>query len=184
MKGSIVMKNISNFIVRITKIILSITNIILIVIIVLNILLLISEKVLKNEYPTILDYTYFVPEVSFTNLNVNKGNLLLVDTRTSSDTNDIIVYKEDNLLKYGKVTSSDNYSASIESKNIANENIVGIVITNIPSIGNIVNKLLTVKSLIISVIILTITSLFQNLLIKKYKKDNQVKPDFANMKNI
>ena len=52
------MKNISNFIVRITKIVLSITNIILIVIIVLNILLLISEKVLKNEYPTILDYTY------------------------------------------------------------------------------------------------------------------------------
>lgn len=179
------MKNISNFIVGITKIILSVINIILIIIIVLNILLLISEKVLKSEYPCILDYTYFVSEENISNLNINKGNLLLVDTRTSSDPNDIIVYKENNELRYGKVIESDNYSATIENnKKINNEDIIGIILINIDKVGTIVNNLLTIKALIISIIVITITGILQSFLSKKKKRDNQEKPDFANMKNI
>lgn len=179
------MKKISNLITSILKIILGIINISLIIIIVLNILLLLSEKVLKNEYPTILDYTYFVTEDSITNLNINKGNLLLVDTRTSSDPNDIIVYKENNKLKYGKVIESDNYSATIQNNaKIANEEIVGIVIFNINNIGVIITKLLSISSLIASIVILIITSIIQSLLNKKEKKDNQPKPNFDQMGNI
>lgn len=179
------MKNISNFIVGISKIILSIINIILIIVIVLNILLLISEKVLKSEYPCILDYTYFVSEENISNLNINKGNLLLVDTRTSSDSDDIIVYKENDKLLYGKVIESDNYSATIENnKKINNEDIIGIILINVEKVGAIVNNLLTIKTLIISIIVITITGVLQGLLNKKKKRDNQVKPDFANMKNI
>ncbi len=179
------MKNISNFIVGITKIILSIVNIILIIVIVLNILLLISEKVLKSEYPCILDYTYFVSKENISNLNIKKGNLLLVDTRTSSDSNDIIIYKENNKLTYGKVIESDNYSATIENnKKINNEDIIGIVLINVEKIGAIVNNLLTIKALIISIIVITITGVLQGLLTKKSKRDNQVKPDFANMQNL
>ena len=179
------MKKVFNFITGISKIILSIINIFLIVIIVLNILLLLSEKVLKNTYPTILDYTYFISRENISNLNIEEGSLLLVDTRTSSDPSDIIVYKENNELKYAKVLESDNYSATTSSnKKIDNENIIGIVILNIKNLGSLVNKILSINSLIISIIILIITSVIQSLLNKKRHKDNQVKPNFDQMQNI
>ncbi len=174
--------------IRIVKLLLGVINVVLIIIIILNSLLILSSKVLKNEYPTILDYTYYVAKENVSDLSVNKDNLLIVDTRSSALENDTIIYQENNKYVFGKVSESDNYSATIKNneanKKIDNENILGIVVLNIPEIGNIINKVLTIKSLIISIIILTISGLIENLLNKKIKKDNNSKPDFKNMQNI
>lgn len=182
------MKKISNLVVRILKIILSLINIILTLVIILNILFLLSTKVLKNEYPTILDYTYHVVEEPNSSLNLNKGNLLIIDTRTSPDPEDIVVYQSENKLNYGRVTESDNYSATTNENGtnlkIDNESILGIILANIPKAGTITNQILTTKALIISIVAITITGVLQGLLIKKHKKDNQSKPDFNNMKNL
>lgn len=182
------MKKLSNFVVGLFKIILSLINIILTLVIILNILFLLSTKVLKNEYPTILDYTYYVVEEANSSLNLNKGNLLIIDTRTSPDPEDIIVYQSENKLNYGRVTESDNYSATINKNGtnlkIDNESILGIILLNIPEAGTITNQILTTKALIISIVAITITGVLQGLLNKKHKKDNQPKPDFDSMKNI
>ncbi len=182
------MKKVSNSIVGLLKIILSLINLVLAIVIILNILLLMSSRVLKNAYPSILDYTYYVVEEKNSSLNLDKGNLLIIDTRTTADSEDIIVYQNNDKLDYAIVTESDNYSATInengEDIKIDNESILGIVKINIPEAGTIANQILTIKGLIISVMAITITGIIQGLLTKKSKKDNQVKPDFENMKNI
>lgn len=181
------MKTIVNFITSFLKIILSIINFILIVIIVLNVLILLSSSVAKSSYPTILDYTYYNVFINDQENNLNKGSLLLIDSRKAYETGNIVMFYDNKNLSAGKIADINNDLITIKSHKkefIKNKSdIIGPMIFNIPQIGSLIDIALKPISLIISIIILIITSILQNLLIKKSGK-KQEKPNFKQMKNI
>lgn len=172
--------------IAIIKALIGIITAILILIIVLNILLILSEKVLKDPLPSIMDYTYVTIDNNDQVLGLNKGDLLLLDTRKTFANNDIIYYKTDNSYKLGKIVEingNDVKINTIESTTTTTRgSVLGTKIASIPYIGNIIKILLQPISLIVAIIILIITSIIQNLIAKKTKGENQEKPDFSKMK--
>lgn len=182
------MKKILNFIQKFLRFLLSLINIVLIVIIVLNVVLIISQKLLKQSYPTLMDYTYKIMEENKPNLNLTKNDILIIDTRKAYNTQDIVMYQEDNQINLGQINAIEEKSAKIKNENkeitVSKENIKGTVIKIIPKFGETLNKILAIKSLIICIVVLTITSIIQNLLSKHNKKYNQEKPNFEQMKTL
>lgn len=182
------MKKILNFIQKFLRFLLSLINIVLIVIIVLNVVLIISQKLLKQSYPTLMDYTYKIMEENKPNLNLTKNDILIIDTRKAYNTQDIVMYQEDNQINLGQINVIEEKSAKIKNENkeitVSKENIKGTVIKIIPKFGENLNKILAIKSLIICIVVLTITSIIQNLLSKQNKKYNQEKPNFEQMKTL
>lgn len=181
------MKSIIKVFTTLAKIILSIVNAILILIIVINILLLLSEHALKNAYPSIMDYTYLTVKENDKVLGLNKGDLLILDTRRAFTVNEIVYYQEDeNKTELGKVTEINVSRVTIKNNkkedNTTKGLVIGSLVVTIPKAGTIVDIIFQTKGLIVSIIILIITTILQNLLIKKTKKDNQPKPDFQGMK--
>lgn len=182
------MKTILNFILKILRFLLSLINIVLILIIVLNVVLIISHKLLKQPYPTLMDYTYKIVEESQPNLNLTKNDILIIDTRKAYNDKDIVMYQEDNQINLGQINTIEEKNAKIKNENkevtISKEDIKGTVIKIIPKFGTTLNKILEIKSLIICIVVLTITSIIQSLLSKQNKKYNQEKPDFEQMKTL
>lgn len=181
------MKIITNIGVTLAKIILSLVNAVLILIIVINILLLLSEYALKNPYPSIMDYTYLTITSSDKVLGINKGDLLILDTRKAFTNNEVVYYREDNdKTELGKVTEINISRVTIKNSrkedNTTKGLVIGTVIVTIPKAGAIVDIIFKPTGLIVSIIILIITTILQNLLSKKTEKDNQPKPDFKSMK--
>jgi len=181
------MKSLTKIGITLLKIILGFINAILILIIVINILLLLSEHVLKNAYPSIMDYTYLTISNNDKVLGVNKGDLLILDTRKTFTTNEIVYYKEDNdKTELGKVAEINVSRVTVKnSKKESNTTkglVIGTVIVNVSKMGTIIDMIFQPIGLAVSIVILIITTILQNLLSKKQEKDNQSKPDFKSMK--
>lgn len=182
------MRTILNFIIKILQTILSIVNIVLIIIIVLNLLILISDKVLQNPYPKLLDYTYIIVKEDNNYLNIKKDDLLLIDTRKSLEIGNTVMYPEINTIVLGKIKDLKEPNTTIENNSkkitIRADAVLGTVIKTIPNAGGLLNKLLETKNFITTIFLLIITSVLQNILKKglKIKKDN--KPDFNQLKNV
>lgn len=185
-EGSEHMKSISNFLIGFIKLILNIVSIVLIIVIVLNLLVLISSKILKNDYPTIMDYTYIIMSEDDNYLNLKNNDFLLIDTRKAYAENDIVIYSEENKTVLGKVSEIKEKNILVKTTDkeleLDKKTIIGTVIKTIPKLGETLNKVLQTKSLLISIVILTITSIIQSFLTKEKKKYSQQKPDFNQMK--
>lgn len=179
------MKSISNFFINIIKFILDIVNIVLILVIILNLLFIISTKVLKMKYPTLMDYTYIIMSEDNKFLDLKTNDFLLIDCKKAFGENNIVIYEEDNKTIMAKVSEVSETNTIVKTANkeveLDKKSVIGTVIKTIPKLGELLNKLLETKTFLISIVILTITSIIQNFLSKEKKKYNQEKPDFKQM---
>lgn len=181
------MKTLTNICIIFLKIILSLINASLILIIVLNILLILSDKVLENPYPSIMDYTYLTIAKNDKYLGLNKGDLLILDIRKTFTNNDIVYYREDNdKYELGKVMEIvvENVKVKNQEKedNTTKGLVEGTVIFRIEKLGAIISNVFQPLGLGISIVILIITTILQNFINKKTKKSKEEKPDFSKMK--
>lgn len=170
----------------IAKIILGLLETILILVIVINILLILSDKVLKYPYPSIMDYTYLTIDKSDKVLGLNKDDLIILDIRKTFTNNNIVYYRDDDKYKLGKV--EEIIVENVKVKNSMGEDnttkglVEGTLIYTIKGVGKIINIVFQPLGLLVAIIILTLTSVIQNLINKKNKKENSDKPNFDNMK--
>ncbi len=175
------MKAISNFIFTFLKVLLSIINALLIIIIIVNILLLLSKIVLKADYPSIMDYTYYNVNQNDNFLNIKKGDLLLIDVRTKYQEGNVVMYKTNSKYSIGKIEKDEDEVTIKDSKQeitVYKDDVEGIVIARSPLIGSILEIILTPVSMIIAIVILILTTMLQSFIKKKTKKENQTKPNF------
>ena len=168
------------------KILLGLMETILILVIVINILLILSDKVLKKPYPSIMDYTYLTIKKSDKYLGINKGDLLILDIRKAFKSNDIVYYRDYDEYKLGKIEEIIVENVLVKNGEIEENTTKGLVegtlILTINKVGKLVNILFQPMSLLVSIIILTIVSIIQNFISKKTKQGKEEKPDFKKMK--
>lgn len=175
------MKSVSKSLIVISKVILSLISVLLILLIITSILLLVSKKFLKSEYPSFLDYTYFITTEGDSNINLSKGTFLLIDTRKNIETDNVVMFKSNQEYQIGKTTTNENtifIKNNKVTKEIDKEEIIGIVIYEIPLLGRILNKAFQPIGLIISIILLIVTTIIQSLINKNTNKNNNSKPNF------
>lgn len=170
----------------IAKIILGLLETILILVIVINILLILSDKVLKYPYPSIMDYTYLTIDKSDKVLGLNKDDLIILDIRKTFTNNNIVYYRDDDKYKLGKVEEIIVENVKVKN-NVGEDNttkglVEGTLMYTIKGLGKIIDVIFQPLGLLVAIIILTITSVIQNLINKKNKKGNSNKPDFDKMK--
>ena len=173
--------------ITLLKIILGVINTVLILVIVINIFLILMDRALKNPYPSIMDYTYLTIEKSDKYLGLNKGDLIILDTRKTFANKDIVYYRDDDKYKLGQVEEIVVESVLVKSsegeENTTKGLVEGTLIVTISNIGPIINKVFQPVGLIISIIILTVISIIQNIISRKTKAEKQGKPDFNKMKH-
>ncbi len=165
--------------------IIGIINIILIILIVLNIVNLALSKIQGNSYITFLDYTYRIVEEDNKYFNFKDGDFLLIDFKKTPMKEEIVLFNNDGNLELGKVLNFTDNNINIATEdnnyNVKQDQVVGTLISQISSLGNILNHLLAVNVLIISVVIIIITSIIQILLSKA--QNRLKKPDFKKYNN-
>ena len=182
------MKALSKIFTVIANLILSLINLVLIIVVIINILFIISTRITKDAYPTILDYSYFAVNKTDTSVNLTNGDFLIIDFRKAIATNDIVMYQDENNAYAGKITDINNSEVTIkrndEEKTIKKDYVLGPMVVNLPQVGIVLDYILQPLGFVISIVILVITGSLQNLLNKKIRKDSQKKPDFKQMQNI
>ena len=168
------------------KILLGITEAVLIIVIVINILLILSDKALKNPYPSIMDYTYLTVEKDNKYLGIKKGDLLILDIRKTFTNNDIVYYRDDDDYKLGKVEEIVVENVKVtngeKEENTTKGLVEGTLILTISKLGTIISKVFQPMGLIVAIVILTVISIIQNIISRKTKSKNEEKPDFKKMK--
>lgn len=169
------------------KILLGLMETILILVIVINILLILSDKVLKKPYPSIMDYTYLTIEKSDKYLGINKGDLLILDIRKAFKSNDIVYYRDYDEYKLGKIEEIIVENVLVKNDELEENTTKGLVegtlIITIKKLGTYVSMIFQPISLAISIVILTIVTISQNFINKKTKQGKENKPDFKKMKH-
>lgn len=169
------------------KILLGLMETILILVIVINILLILSDKVLKKPYPSIMDYTYLTIKKSDKYLGINKGDLLILDIRKAFKSNDIVYYRDYDEYKLGKIEEIIVENVLVKNDELEENTTKGLVegtlIITIKKLGTYVSMIFQPISLAISIVILTIVTIFQNFINKKTKQGKENKPDFKKMKH-
>ena len=169
------------------KILLGLIETILILVIVINILLILSDKVLKKPYPSIMDYTYLTIKKSDKYLGINKGDLLILDIRKAFKSNDIVYYRDYDEYKLGKIEEIIVENVLVKNGELEENTTKGLVegtlIITIKKLGTYVSMIFQPISLAISIVILTIVTIFQNFISKKTKQGKEEKPDFKKMKH-
>ena len=177
------MKIIIKGILSVLEIILFIINLLLSLVVIINIIVLISTRLFKNDYPTLLDYTYYSVKENNSFLGIKKDDFLLIDTRKTILQDNIVMYEENKQPKLAKVKESTEETSVLtdnqKETNITNETIIGTVIKKIPKAGLVLDKLLESTVFIISIAILIVTSIIQNFINKVKRKYNQENPDFT-----
>ena len=93
------------FLVSFIQKIIGFVNIFLILIIVLNLVNIIASKVQDNIYISFLGYTYVNIESDNKELDLEKGDFVLVDLNRAGMNDDMILYQEDDELKLGNITA-------------------------------------------------------------------------------
>ena len=86
------------FLVSFIQKIIGFVNIFLILIIVLNLVNIIASKVQDNSYISFLGYTYVNIESDNKELDLEKGDFVLVDLNRAGMNDDMILYQEDGEL--------------------------------------------------------------------------------------
>ncbi len=160
--------------------IIGVINILLIMIIVINLLNIILEKIQKEDYFSFLGYSYVNITDYHELLDLKKGDFVLIDLNKSPNEGSIVFFKDGSNMNLGKVKAVEEKNITILKENkeevLEKDLIVGTVIQVIPTLGSILNRLLTPAILIISIMVLIFTTLMQKL---SEKKQNQMKkPDF------
>lgn len=165
--------------------IIGIVNIFLIIIIVLNIINFIFHQVEKESFISFLDYTYISINEQDNYLKLNNGDFVLIDLKRTPMNNEVAFYQEKNKTYLGKILDIKEKTIIIKNSNvekeILTEEVLGTVIKVIPNLGNIINLILKLSTLLISLIIIIITSIVQILLNKL--KIKLKKPDFKQFNN-
>lgn len=172
------------------KIILGLINTLLILIIVLNIALILSDKVLKKPYPSILDYTYLTLDKSDKYLGLNKDDLLILDIKKTFTNKDIVYYHKDNKYELAKV--EEIVVENVKVKNAHKEEnttkglIEGTVIITISKLGAVIDLVFSYLGLGIAIVILIMITIMENFMSKNTKQTKEgkkeEKPDFNKMK--
>ena len=169
------------------KILLGLIETILILVIVINILLILSDKVLKKPYPSIMDYTYLTIEKSDKYLGLNKGDLLILDIRKAFKSSDIVYYRDYDEYKLGKIEEIIVENVKVKNDELEETTTKGLVegtlIIKISKLGTYVSMIFQPIALAISIVILTIVTIIQNFINKKTKQGKEEKPDFKKMKH-
>lgn len=167
---------------------LSILNIVILLLIIINIFNLILTFLQKENYISFLDYTYIIMEENNNDLELKKGDFILVDLKKSAMKEDLVLIQEEGNLKLGKIIEIGTENVLVKTEGIeeeiAKDCILGKVIKVIPILGNILNILLTPIVLIILIITMILINLIQYFLKKTRKKANPIKPDFKKMNEI
>lgn len=171
------MKTISNMGIFLVKLLLNIISVILLLIIILNIGVILETRVMKADYPSLLDYTYFIVESDNKNLNLNEGDLLLIDMRVTVEKEDLVMYKNELGYHIEKVSEVDKEVTLSNNETIPKEQIAGKQIKQLAGMGTTLESILKPMTLIISIVLLTVTSIIQSFINKKTKKENP-KPNF------
>ena len=167
---------------------LSILNIVIVLLIIINIFNLILTFLQKENYISFLDYTYIIIEENNNDLELKKGDFILVDLKKSAMKEDLVLIQEEGNLKLGKIIEIGTENVLVKTEGIeeeiAKDCILGKAIKVIPILGNILNILLTPIVLIILIITMILINLIQYFLKKTRKKANPIKPDFKKMNEI
>lgn len=181
------MKKIGVVVANILEVLILIVNILMSIVVILNIIMFISTKILKQETPTLLDYTYVIMKYDNTNLGFVKDDFLLIDTKKEVSNGKTVLFL-DNLKKltFGKVKTIDKDILELELNGedivVSNESIRGVVVKKIGKLGSFLEFILDVKIFISAIVVLIVTSFIQNMVSKKKDKLNDVKPDFFKQK--
>jgi len=169
------------------KILLGLIETILILVIVINILLILSDKVLEKPYPSIMDYTYLTINKNNEFLGLKKDDLLILDIRKTFTNKDIVYYRDEDKYKLGKVQEIIVENVLVKNDELEENTTKGLVegtlIITIKKLGTYVSMIFQPISLAISIVILTIVTIFQNFISKKTKQGKEEKPDFKKMKH-
>lgn len=164
-------------VVNIGRFFLSVINMVLLIAIILNIGVILSTRVFKKDYASLLDYTYYIVKENNSSLGISKNDLLLIDMRVIVEKDDIVMYKSNNVYKLDRITEIDKEVTLNNNETVPKTDIVGKNIKCIKTVGSILEFILKPIALILSIIILTVTTIIQNSLNKKVKKENP-KPNF------
>ena len=147
------------------KILLGLIETSLILVIVINILLILSDKY----------------------LGINKGDLLILDIRKAFKSNDIVYYRDYDEYKLGRIKEIIVENVLVKNDELEENTTKGLVegtlIITIKKLGTYVSMIFQPISLAISIVILTIVTIFQNFINKKTKQGKENKPDFKKMKH-
>lgn len=164
-------------VVNIGRFFLSVINMVLLIAIILNIGVILSTRVFKKDYASLLDYTYYIVKENNSTLGLNKNDLLLIDMRVILEKDDIVMYKSNNGYKLDRVIEIDKEVTLNNNEKVPKTDIVGKNIKCIKRVGSILAFILKPIALVLFIIILTVTTIIQNSLNKKVKKENP-KPNF------
>lgn len=172
--------------IALIKVLLGIINAVLTLVIVINILLILSDKVLENPYPSIMDYTYLTINKNNEFLGLKKDDLIILDIRKTFANNDIIYYRDDDNYKLGKVKEIIVENVLVQNGELEDKTTKGLVegtlIVTINKVGKLVNIVFQPKGLIVAIVTLTIISIIQTFINKRTKQGKEEKPDFKKMK--
>lgn len=172
--------------ITLLKVLLGLINMILILVIVINILLILSDKVLENPYPSIMDYTYVTIKNSDKYLGLNKGDLIILDIRKTFNNNDIVYYRDEDKYKLGKVEEIIVENVLVKNEKLEEKTTKGLVegtlIITVSKLGTYIDIIFQPIALIVAIIMLTVITIAQNYINRKTKQEKEEKPDFKKMK--
>jgi hypothetical protein len=142
------------------------------------IFLVFIQNIIYDNKPFILGkYRVLISTEDYNKENINKDDLIFIDTENKINKNDIIAYKNNiNEIMYGKVKDVDNKNTEIETKKkiitLNNESVLGIYEYKVKKVGGIIKYLRTLKGFLLSIgtifiIMLILTELSKILLFIK-----------------
>ncbi len=151
---------------------------ILLAVISVMIFLVFIQNIIYDNKPFILGkYRVLISTEDYNKENINKDDLIFIDTENKINKNDIIAYKNNiNEIMYGKVKDVDNKNTEIETKKkiitLNNESVLGIYEYKVKKVGGIIKYLRTLKGFLLSIgtifiIMLILTELSKILLFIK-----------------
>lgn len=125
-----------------------------------------KRKVYKDEFPTVMGYTYIKVDSDIYEPDIKKNNIIILEKTRAVDVNDYIAFKYTNTVKLGKVEKVNKYKVYIKDDNgVLNEydlqDVYGKMIYNNDTFSKVMNIL---TNRIVLVILLFVGTLLPELI--------------------
>lgn len=125
-----------------------------------------KRKVYKDEFPTVMGYTYIKVDSDIYEPDIKKNNIIILEKTRAVDVNDYIAFKYTNIVKLGKVEKVNKYKVYIKDDNgVLNEydlqDVYGKMIYNNDTFSKVMNIL---TNWIVLVILLFVGTLLPELI--------------------